>query len=427
MPEYTRIREDIRRAIEAIPQQIWSGRVDGSIDYCNHHWRVYAGLELEDAQGEGWQHILHPSDKGRVLNAWRESVNTGTPFEQEGRLRAADGTYRCFVCRAVPLKDGDGNIERWYGTNTEIGYCKRADENRKLITERQNSVGLINHHIRNALQIISSAAYIWPENHEFADVIKGAFTRIDWVLREILPGLMTTCDADGRDQSSQIEEALSTISRRLIQAQEEERIRIARELHDDIGQRLVLMALELAQLQQRSSVSLPELLRHILQVQRDIEILTTDVQCISHELHCSRADYLGLIAAMRSWCREFGEKQKLKISFESHDVPNVLPSAVSACLYRVLQEAVHNAAKHGGVKDVDVKLGANSQEIYLTVNNLGFDAETAMKGQELSLCSMRERLAMVNGYFSIDTLPKRGTTIQARVPFTSTVQSALAG
>src|SRR5882724_2809888 len=122
-----RAEEESRALIDAIPQQIWSGPPEGSLDYCNLQWRSYMGFTQEDLQGEGWQRMLHPEDRERVLNAWRESVKTGTPYEQEERHRGADGQYRWFLARGVPLRDSTGRIIRWYGTNTDIEDRKRAE------------------------------------------------------------------------------------------------------------------------------------------------------------------------------------------------------------------------------------------------------------------------------------------------------------
>jgi PAS domain S-box-containing protein len=119
--------EQSRALIDAIPQQIWSGPPDGSLDFCNARWRSYMGLTQEELQGEGWQRMLHLDDRERVLKAWRESVLNGTPYEQEERHRGADGQCRWFLARGVPLRDSKGRIVRWYGTNTDIEDRKRAE------------------------------------------------------------------------------------------------------------------------------------------------------------------------------------------------------------------------------------------------------------------------------------------------------------
>jgi PAS domain S-box-containing protein len=113
-----------RALIDAIPHQIWSGPPDGTLDYCNERWRSYIGLKQEELCGHGWQSMLHPSDRDRVLEAWQEAVANGTPYEREERHRGRDGTYRWFLALGVPLRDADGRIVRWYGTNTDIEVTK---------------------------------------------------------------------------------------------------------------------------------------------------------------------------------------------------------------------------------------------------------------------------------------------------------------
>src|ERR1700676_5551470 len=115
-----RSEDHLRLVIDTIPQQIWSGPPDGSLDFCNAQWLSFMGLTQEEARGEGWQRMLHPDDRERVLKAWRESVAKGTPYEQEERHRRADGKYRCFLSRGLPFRDAEGRMVRWYGTNTDI-------------------------------------------------------------------------------------------------------------------------------------------------------------------------------------------------------------------------------------------------------------------------------------------------------------------
>ncbi len=129
-------RKETRALIDAIPQQIWSGPPDGTIDYCNERWRTETGLELEDVRDEGWLNIIHPDDRERVLKAWHDSVANGTPYEQEERHRRADGTYRWYLSRGVPLRDAEGRIVRWYGANTDIEDRKRAEEGLRRSEER---------------------------------------------------------------------------------------------------------------------------------------------------------------------------------------------------------------------------------------------------------------------------------------------------
>jgi len=122
--------------IDAIPQQIWSGPPDGTLDYCNERWRSYMGLGLKELQGHGWQSMLHPDDRDRVLKAWHDSVVEGTRYEQEERHRGADGKYRWFLARGVPLRNAEGRIVRWYGTNTDIEDRKQAEDELRRVSGR---------------------------------------------------------------------------------------------------------------------------------------------------------------------------------------------------------------------------------------------------------------------------------------------------
>jgi PAS domain S-box-containing protein len=217
------------------------------------------------------------------------------------------------------------------------------------------------------------------------------------------------------------EEALASVSRRLIAAQEHERTRIARELHDDIGQRLALLAIKLEQLNLNAPDLSPEVRSRMSELQKHTTDLATDIQSLSHELHSSKLESLGIAAAIRGFCKEFGEQQKVEIDFKNHDLPSPLPPDISLCLFRVLQEALHNSAKHSGVRRSEVRLWGASGEIHLTVSDggSGFDSEAAKEGRGLGLISMEERLKALNGTFSIESQAKRGTTVHARVPLSS--------
>jgi signal transduction histidine kinase len=216
------------------------------------------------------------------------------------------------------------------------------------------------------------------------------------------------------------ETALASVSRRLIEAQEQERSRIARELHDDIGQRLAILAMKLAQLQQ-SPPNSSELPSRIGALQKHTSEISADIQSLSHELHSSRLQYLGIATAISGFCREFGEQQKVEIDCKIHDLPVPLSPDISLCFFRVLQEALHNSTKHSGVRYFEVELWGTRDEIHLTVSDsgAGFDIDAAKASRGLGLISMEERLKLLTGTLSIESQLQRGTTIHARVPFSS--------
>jgi signal transduction histidine kinase len=217
------------------------------------------------------------------------------------------------------------------------------------------------------------------------------------------------------------EEALTAMRRSLIEAQEQERTRIARDLHDDTNQRLALLAVAIDQLKRDLPNATVEILGLVDKLRKETSEISKDIQALSHELHSPRLEYLGLAAAMRGFCKEFSEHQRVEIDFRSHDLPSPVPAEISLCLFRVLQEALHNSAKHSGAQRFEVRLWGESGEIHFTVSDsgAGFDLETALRSRGLGLTSMQERLQLVKGKFSIDSKPQRGTTIHARVPFSS--------
>jgi signal transduction histidine kinase len=214
------------------------------------------------------------------------------------------------------------------------------------------------------------------------------------------------------------EEAMSTVDRKLIEAEERERAWIARELHDDFNQRMALVSVNLEHLQQALSDSEAVARKHVLQVQEQISDLATDIQALSHHLHSSKLEYLGLAAAANGLCRELTQEHGLNIDIHCDAVPKGLPQHVAVTLFRVLQEALQNVLKHSGSAQVDVALTGTSDGIELRVHDsgIGFDPKLAMKGTGLGLVSMQERLKLIRGEFAIRSQADGGTTVQARVP-----------
>ena len=216
------------------------------------------------------------------------------------------------------------------------------------------------------------------------------------------------------------QEALADLGRKLIEAHEEERTWIARELHDDVNQRIALLAIELEQWNQQLPDAPVEFQDHIHHARQRLSDLAKDVQTLSHRLHSSKLEYLGLVAAANSFCKELSEQQKIEIDFNHVAMPHSVPKEISLCLFRVLQEALHNAVKHSGQRHFKVDLQRTSEEIKLTVTDLGvgFDQQDAINRRGLGLISMRERLQLVSGELTIESKPGGGTTLCARVPLT---------
>ena len=218
------------------------------------------------------------------------------------------------------------------------------------------------------------------------------------------------------DDRRQVETVLSTINQRLIEAQEEERARLALELHDDINQRLALLNVRLATLTE-SVPAESETRTKIEDARNDVVRILRDIQALSHRLHPPRLEYLGIAVSAAALCREVSLQQPVDVKFRAESVPDGLPKRIAVCLYRVLQEALQNAIKHSAASSVDVLLRGSDGWVELTVSDggVGFDKEET-NGLGLGLTSMQERLKALDGEIVIQTCPGQGTAIRARVP-----------
>jgi signal transduction histidine kinase len=215
-------------------------------------------------------------------------------------------------------------------------------------------------------------------------------------------------------ERKQAEELTLMMSRKLVEAQERERRRIGRDLHDDINQRLAMLAVELEHLQDNPT----EVDGRLKELREQTVELSNDVQALSHELHSSKLEYLGVVKGIQSWCREFGERHKMEVNLRT-DVRNAIAPDIGLALFRVLQEALQNARKYSGEKWVEVELTEHSNEVHLIVRDSGkgFDVEAAREGKGLGLTSMQERVRLMNGSISIKSTPMTGTVIEVVVPF----------
>lgn len=212
------------------------------------------------------------------------------------------------------------------------------------------------------------------------------------------------------------EAALRDLSGRLINAQEEERRRVARELHDDLNQRMALMSMDLEQLKQ--IVQPRELHRQLESLQTQAREIAADIHRISYRLHPSQLDNLGLAAAVRSLCQELSAKGKLKVELRQEGIPADLPREVTLCVFRIAQEALRNCVRHSGADTAWVMLETAGEEIRLSVSDdgCGFEMDSAAMKKGLGFTSMRERLRIVGGEMHVRSQPAHGTVIQVSVP-----------
>jgi PAS domain S-box-containing protein len=334
-----------RVLLDAIPQQIWSGPPDGTLDYCNERWRSYMGLGLEELRGSGWQSMLHPNDRERVLKAWNESVTNGTPYEQEERHRRVDGTYRWFLARGVPLRDAQGRILRWHGTNTDI-------EDRK-----------------------------------------------------------------------QAEEELQRLSGQLLRSQDEERRRIARDLHDSTGQDLVALATSLSQILK----SIPSSNRKLRKLAFQCEALAAqcirDVRTLSYLLYPPMLDETGLGDAIRHYATGYTKRTGIEVQFEMPPSLERMKPDVELALFRVVQESLTNIQRHSGSAIAEIRIEYDVGKLTLEISDKGTGMSENLRirngklssGFGVGIPSIEERVRLIGGHLEIES-SHSGTKIHVTIP-----------
>jgi PAS domain S-box-containing protein len=221
------------------------------------------------------------------------------------------------------------------------------------------------------------------------------------------------------------EEALADLSGRLIHAQEQERKRLATELHEDFSQRLVALGMELSQLDRKTRAS--QIKKEIRDLGARVKELSTAVHDLAHELHSSRLELLGLGSAVRGFCEEFSQQFHIQVDLNHNRLPAQLQSEVSLCLFRIVQEGLRNVAKHSGARTCWVNLDSDGQAIRLLIGDPGSGFDPAATGHSgLGLISMRERLRGIGGHMKVESAPSRGTLLDVWVPLTTVEATAAA-
>jgi signal transduction histidine kinase len=210
---------------------------------------------------------------------------------------------------------------------------------------------------------------------------------------------------------------LTRLSGGLLKMLETERTRIARELHDDISQQLAVVALELDALESLPSDAPEQLRPFIASLAQRVRAVAADVQHVTRRLHPARLEYLGLVPAVRALCRDM-EHYGLRIDVSRNNWPDELPGAVALSLYRVTQEALHNAAKHSGADAVRIMFEGDASTLRLTVSDsgVGFEAQRMDTLGGFGMMSMRQRVRAIGGTLSVRSAPGQGTRVQAVLP-----------
>jgi signal transduction histidine kinase len=226
-------------------------------------------------------------------------------------------------------------------------------------------------------------------------------------------GLLTIYLLFERKQLNQARKAQERLSGLLITAQEQERSRLAAEIHDDFSQRMAVLSLGLETAAEGISESMPETNRQMQELIESASEIGADLHTVSHRLHSSTLERLGLVAGVGSFCKEFNAQHGAPVAFSHHNVPPSVSPEIALCLFRIVQEGLRNVQKHSRAAHADVKLEMLDGELHLSISDegQGFDTKDTSGRQGLGLWSMRERARLVNGRLEIHSEKEKGTRI----------------
>jgi PAS domain S-box-containing protein len=383
----------------------------------NKVWLDFTGRSVEQELGIGWTEGVHPDDLERCLAVYSSAFDARQSFHMDGRLRRADGAYRWLLAHGVPRFTADNDFLGYIGSCIDITERIRAEEERQKFVSLADSslefiamcdldfrpfyvnaagmrlVGLDN--LEEALRV-TIQDYFFPEdqsfiiNEFFPRVLRDGHGKVEIRFRHFKTGeaiwmiynVFNICNAHGATIGwatvsvditerrraelalQQSRQELRALAGRLISAEEQERKRISRELHDDLNQKLALLAFDADGLRLMPFSSEDKIREQLSNFRMRIVELSQHVREISHQLHPSILEDLGLTAALQDLCEEFSARDGIKkVVFTPEAVPPAIPAEVAACLYRVAQAAMHNILKHARADYVRMSLSGDSRSV----------------------------------------------------------------
>ncbi len=354
-----RKNQELDAIVQTAPDIIFSRQADGTRDYISSRFYEYTGAEPGSAVGFGWLEYLHPDDKEHSLAHWMRCVQSGEAYESEYRIRGVDRQYRWFRARAVPLRDPEGKIIKWYGTCSDIHDSKLLEQ-----SIRDNAVEL-----------------------------------------ERMVDLRTA--------------ELRRLSSRLMTMQDEERRRIAREIHDGLGQELAAAKMIMDGILSRDSS--PRMRQASADASELVDRAIKQVRTISHLLHPPLLDEVGLVSALRWYLEGLSDRSGIEIRLEI-DPPDLsrLNPDIETAIFRIIQEALTNMFRHSGAHNGSVSLAETNGRIVVVVRDDGKGIEEQViqlrpDSLGVGIGGMRQRVNELGGSLRLANA-NPGTIVEVVIP-----------
>jgi PAS domain S-box-containing protein len=355
--ELARRNQELDAIVKTAPDIIFSRQADGARDYISARFHEYTGAAPGSANGFGWLDYVHPDDSNASKLHWMHCVQSGENYESEYRIRGKDGLYRWFRARAVPISDHRGKVMRWYGTCSDIHDSK-----------------LVEHSMRESA----------VELEKMVDERTAALRRL---------------------------------SHRLMTMQDDERRRIARELHDGLGQEMVALKMMLNGIVKQS----PALKEQITEAIAAVDRTTLQVRSLSHLLHPPLLDEVGLLSALRWYLDGLTQRSGIEtvLEVEPLDFPR-LALDLETAMFRIIQEALTNVFRHSGAHNVWITLVQREAEIEVKVRDDGkgiVDGVVELRAGStgVGIGGMSERVKDLGGKLKL-TNANPGTLVEVIIP-----------
>ena len=367
--EAVRESEDrFRTLADNIPALSWMGDRDGNRFWFNRRWFEYTGTTLEETKGMGWKMVHHPDHVARVLGNLSSSIATGQAWEETCPIRGRDGSYRWFLSRAVPIRNESGEIIRWFGSNTDITEQKEIE--RALEEARQELE-----------------------------------RRVE----------KRTAELELANQ------ALRELSSRLQQMQDEERRRLARELHDSAGQLLAALAMNIAAVKRETNKLSADAAKRVDESAALIDELTTEIRTISHLLHPPLLDEVGLSSALRWYVDGFAQRSKIAATLDIPERLQRFSGDIEIAIFRAVQECLTNVHRHSGSRSCAIKVFQSDHQLHVEVRDEGRGIPNEKRlaltssGGGVGLRGMQERIRVLRGTLAVNS-SENGTTVVMTLP-----------